>query len=202
MFMSNIFPRQTIYPLLLGSVCSAVAVQVLCWAIDAGRLATIYGMMALAGFGVGVRMSPSTMHGLAFFPGSTAQITCVFAFALPFGGAVGLTIMSTVFNNKLDVGGDGNYKEAIMYAYYAIVPFMWLCVLAVLFLGNVWVRKNGHHEVVNRAYLLSLVTGKTLARETRHRGEGALSGTQNLTGMEVVETSRHQRKEGETVEPV
>lgn len=208
MFMSNIFPRQTIYPLLLGSLCSAVGVQVLCWGIDAGHLALIYGMMALAGFGVGVRMSPSTMHGLAFFPGGTAQITCVFAFALPFGGAVGLTLMSTVFNNKLDVGGSGSgggggdYKEAILYAYYAIVPFMWLCVLAVLFLGNVWVRKNGHHEVVNGAYLLSLVTGKTLARETRHRGEGDLSGTQNPTGTEVVETSRHQRKEGETVEPV
>lgn len=203
MFMSNVFPRQTIHPLLLGSLCSAVGVQVLCWAIDAGRLAVIYGMMALAGFGVGVRMSPSTMHGLAFFPGSTAQVTCVFAFALPLGGAVGLTLMSTVFNNKLDsTSGGGNYKEAIMYAYYAIVPFMWLCVLAVLFLGNVWVREDGHHEVVSGSYLLSLVTGRTLPRETRHRGDGDPSGAQNLKVTEVVERSGNHLKEDETVEPV
>ncbi|CAN8102695.1 unnamed protein product [Discula destructiva] len=171
MFLVNVFPRQTIYPLLLGSLASAVGIQVLCWAIDVGNLSLIYGMMALAGFGVGVRMSPGSMHGLAFFPASTASITCVFAFAMPFGGAVGLTLMSTVFNSKL--GPDhANAKIAIMYAYYAIVPFMWLCVLACLVLGNVWVNKNGDHEVVHGAYILSVFTRTKLAREKMTRGGG------------------------------
>lgn len=158
----------------------------LAWAIDVGNVDAIYGMMALAGFGVGIRMSPSSMHGLAYFPANTAQITCVFAFALPFGGAIGLTIMSTVFNNKLGAS-DANAKDAIKYAYYAIAPFMWLCVIAVLFLGNVWVADSGDHEVADGAYLLSLVTGKRLARETRHRGEDLTAeGRKESRTVEVV----------------
>lgn len=171
MFMVNTFPRQTIYPLMLGSVSSAVGVQVLCWAIGAGNLPVIYGMMALSGFGVGVRMSPGSMHGLAYFPANTSQIACVFAFAMPFGGAVGLTLMSTVFNNKLD-SNHVDAKTAIVYAYYTIVPFMWLCVVACLFLGNVWITKEGDHEVVNEAYILSALTGRKMVREKRTRGGG------------------------------
>lgn len=171
MFMVNRFPRQTIYPLMLGSVASAVGITVLAWAINAGELNAVYGMMALSGFGVGIRMSPSTMHGLAYFPANTASITCIFAFALPFGGAVGLTIMSSVFNNKVgSVPTSADAKEAIMYAFYAISPFMWLCLVLATFLGNTWINKNGDHEVVDGAYLWSLVTRKRLVRETRTRG--------------------------------
>lgn len=197
MFMARVFPRQTIHPLMLGSICSAVGIQVLCWAIDVGNVDVIYGMMALAGFGVGVRMSPSTMHGLAYFPGNTAQITCVFAFALPLGGAVSLTIMSTMYNNKL--AEQLSHKDAIMYAYYTICPFMWLCVIAVVFLGNVWIGKDGEHEVVNGAYIWSLVTGKRLMRETRRRGGGDWAGTeaQTETGVSMAGA---QRKEGEAAE--
>lgn len=200
--MSNKFPRQTVYPLTLGSLCSAVGIQVLCWAIGAGQVNVVYGMMALAGFGVGVRMSSSAMHGLALFPPSrTAQVTCVFAFALPLGGAVGLTIMSTVYNNKLGAGGGGdeadrNYQEAIMYAYYAIVPFMWSCVVACLFLGNVWVKRGDGgdgHEVVRGAYLVSLITRKKLVRETKHRGD---EDGFNLGADAGLGRSSARRKEG------
>lgn len=59
-----------------------------------------------------------------------------------------------------------------MNAYYAIVPFMWLCVILATFLGNTWINKDGNHEVVNGAYLWSLVTCKHLIRETRTRGGG------------------------------
>lgn len=193
MLMVNTYPRQTIYPLMLGSVASAVGIQVLCYAINTGNLNLIYGMMALAGFGVGIRMSPGTMHGLAYFPASTAQITCVFAFAMPFGGAVGLTLMSTVFNNKLNLTGT-NAKTAIMFAYYAIVPFMWLCVLACLLLGNVWINKDGDHDVVNEAYILSALTRRKLVKEKRTRGGGdwanARTNPDAETGM-----ANHYRKE-------
>lgn len=200
MFLVNRYPRQTIYPLMLGSLASAVGIQVLCYAIDIGNLPLIYGMMALAGFGVGVRMSPGSMHGLAYFPANTAQITCIFAFALPFGGAVGLTLMSTVFNNKL-APTDVNAKSAIMYAYYTIAPFMWLCVLACFFLGNVWINKEGNHEVVNDAYILSVLTGRKLVKETRTRGGGDWANTPAQPDAEKGETTEN-RKDSEGAGPL
>lgn len=169
----------------------------LAWAINAGNLNLVYGMMALSGFGVGIRMSPSTMHGLAYFPASTASITCVFAFALPFGGAVGLTIMSSVFNNKVGPAPTyANAKTAIMDAFYAIVPFMWLCVILGTFLGNTWVNKNSDHEVVNGAYLWSLVTRKYLVKETRTRGGG--DWVANNVESEAKTTTQHDHSHDRT----
>jgi hypothetical protein len=40
------------------------------------------------------------------------------------------------------------------------------------FLGNVWILKDGGHEVVNGAYLWSFVTRKKLTRELMTRGDG------------------------------
>lgn len=190
------FPRQTIHPLMLGSIASAVGITVLAWAINAGEVNTVYGMMALSGFGVGIRMSPSTMHGLAYFPASTASITCIFAFAMPFGGAVGLTIMSSVFNNKVGPAYE-NAKDAIMYAFYTIVPFMWLCVILATFLGNTWVNKEGNHEVVNGAYIWSHMTRKRLFRETRTRGGGDWAANANVEAKS--EDINHDRAFTQTV---
>lgn len=169
MFSVNVWPRQTLHPLLLGGITSAVGITVLPWAISAQNTSVVYGMMALTGHGVGIRLSPASMHGLAYFPGSTSAITCLFSFALPFGGMIALTMMSTVFNNKSGTAGS-NDKDGIKWAFVALIPFMWLCVLLTTFLGNVWVNKEGDHDVVNGAYLWSLVTGKTLVREKRTRG--------------------------------
>ncbi|KAF3766932.1 MFS general substrate transporter [Cryphonectria parasitica EP155] len=190
-FMLNRFPRQTLYPIKLGAVTSAVGVTMLSQAILKNNVNLVYGMMALAGFGVGASMSPSTTHGLAQLPANTAQITCVFAFAMPFGGALGVTIMNTVWNNKL--GPNDEYvQSAIAYAYYAILPFLWLSVLSTWFLGNVWVKKDGHHEVVMGPYLLTLLRGKKPVKETRARGGGDWSST----------PAQEWQKEGQTAEPV
>lgn len=175
MFCVNVWPRQTVYPLLLGGITSAVGVTVLAWAVNARNTSLVYGMMALTGHGVGIRLSPASMHGLAYFPGSTAAITCLFSFAVPFGGMIALTLMSTVYNNKSG-NADANAKAGIMWAFVALIPFMWLCVLLTTFLGNVWVNKEGDHEVVNGAYLWSFITRKKLFKEKRTR-DGASSGS-------------------------
>ncbi|PSR82923.1 major facilitator superfamily domain-containing protein [Coniella lustricola] len=192
MFMLNRVPRQTIYPLLLGSLSAAAAITVLAIAIEKNNINLVYGMMALAGFGVGSRMSPSTTHGLAHFPGSTAQITCVFAFAQPFGGAVGMTLMSAVWNNKL-----GHYddfaKSAITYSYYAIIPFMWLCVIACLFLGNVWILKSGGHEIVTGVYFWGAIRGSNV-KETRIRGGDHDWATKQPEGEQVAGASEHKKR--------
>jgi hypothetical protein len=110
MLSSNVWPRQTLPALLLGGITSVVGTTVLAWAVHAEKTTVVYGMMALVGHGVMMRMNPGPLHGLAYFPTITAQITCLVAFAMPFGGLVGLTIMSTVFNNNSGVGQE-NPKE-------------------------------------------------------------------------------------------
>ncbi|SPO06506.1 related to putative multidrug transporter [Cephalotrichum gorgonifer] len=179
-FFLNVWPRQTTPILLVGSITSAVGITVLAWAVGAGQVNTVYGMMALTGFGVGSRLNPGTLHGLAYFPDRTAVITCLVSFANPFGGTVGLTLMGAVFNNKIGPTPD-DAKEAIKWAYITMVPFMWACVLVTTFLGNVWIRKDGH-EVVHGAYLWSLVFGKKLERETISRKE---QGTGRLAPLEM-----------------
>lgn len=194
-FSVNVWPRQTLYPLLMGGITSAVGVTVLAWAVSIRNTNLIYGMMALTGHGVGIRLSPASMHGLAYFPGSTAAITCLFSFAVPFGGTITLTLMSTVFNNKNGIA-HVNAKSGIMWAFVSIIPFMWLCVLLTTFLGNVWINKEGDHEVVNGAYLWSFITRKRLVREKRTRdGTGfdsvlARTDTGTVVTGEPYQTSR------------
>ncbi|EPE02409.1 mfs transporter [Ophiostoma piceae UAMH 11346] len=170
MFASNVWPRQTLPPLLLGGVTSAVGVTVLAYAVHAGRTSLVYGMMALTGHGVGIRMNPGSLHGLAYFPQATAAISCIVAFAMPFGGTVTLTLMSTVFNNKGGSAGDAEQtKSAIMWAFIAVIPFVWVPVVLTTFLGNVWIRKDETHEVCLSPYLWSLLFRRPVVKEVKSR---------------------------------
>ncbi|KAK2608351.1 hypothetical protein N8I77_006969 [Diaporthe amygdali] len=168
-YATNTWPRETFPPLFLGSITSAVGITVLAWATHVGETSTILGMMALTGHGVGMRMSPSALHGLAFFPDMTVQITCLVSLAVPLGGTVALTMMSTVFNNK---SGPNNQdaKEGIMYAFVSLIPFMWLCVVCTTFLGNAWILDDDGHEVAYGNYFWSWAVGAALPRERRDRG--------------------------------
>ncbi|RDW83052.1 MFS general substrate transporter-15 [Coleophoma crateriformis] len=150
-FMCNQFPRKTFPPLMLGSVIEAVGITVLAWALSQGHSATIYGLMALTGVGTGLRFMPGSLHAIGFFPNNIASVISMMAFAVPFGGTVGMTVMNSVFNNKSGLGSGGSIatyttnqqvdlekvKMAIVWSFVALVPFMWLCVLAAAGLGNV-----------------------------------------------------------------
>jgi hypothetical protein len=59
MFMCNVYPKKTSFPILIGSIVEAVGVGVLAWALYAGHAPTIFGMMALTGAGTGLRFMPS-----------------------------------------------------------------------------------------------------------------------------------------------
>lgn len=125
-------------------------------------------MMALVGHGDGMRMNPASLHGLAYFPAMTAQISCLVSFTIPFGGLLGLTIMSTVFTNKSGVA-ESDPRGGIKWAFVAMIPVLWLSVLLTTFLGNVWILKEGGHEVANRPYLWNLILRRDLMREMRSR---------------------------------
>lgn len=210
MFMSNVWPRQTLPSLLLGSITTAVGFTVLPHAFNSERNALIYGMMALVGHGVGMRLNPGSLHGLAYFPDLTAPITFVVAFAFPFGGTVALTLMSTVFNNKFGdaalikttAESQAAAKRGIHWAFIAMIPFMWLIVVLSAGLGNVWIEKNGDHEVVNGIYLLSLLTGKKLVREKKRRGDHGLDKFDANADANVAEKAEEEKKAEEVTAAV
>ncbi|KAK4119111.1 MFS general substrate transporter [Parathielavia appendiculata] len=181
MFLINVGPRQTIPVLFLGTTSSALGITVLAWACHTEYTNLTYGMMALTGFGVGLNTNPGTLHALAYFPGMTAPITCLTTFAHPFGGTITLTIMSTVFNNRSGPKHE-NPKSGIVWAFVAVMPIVWLAVFITTFLGNVWIGKNGNHEVIQGSWFWNMLRGKRLERVMMAgaRDSGLVDGNGNI----------------------
>ncbi|KAL1970569.1 hypothetical protein VTN77DRAFT_4213 [Rasamsonia byssochlamydoides] len=113
-YMCNIWPAQTFPPLSLGTIEETVGLAVLAWAVSARNTRVVNGMMVLAGAGTGSRFMPASLHIAGVWPERIASAMSLLRFALPFGGTLGLTIMGSVFNNKLAsisglaAGGLGN----------------------------------------------------------------------------------------------
>jgi hypothetical protein len=133
----------------LGTLTESVGLGVLAWAIWADKLSVIYGMMALVGCGSGMRFMASPLHGIGIFRHLRASVIGLMAVAIPFGGTIGLTIMSTVFNNTpgLDShGGEFNHvqsksgeaneqaihqaKMGVVWAFVAVTPLVALVCLS------------------------------------------------------------------------
>lgn len=171
--------------------------------------------MVLAGAGTGIRMMPATLHASGVWPDRIAAALSLMRFALPFGGTIGITIMGSVFNNKLSSGiasvpgldgsvsasaqglgrGRGTAdsgsldfvnglpvsqqegvriagRDAIMWAYIAILPILGISLVTGLFLGNVWIKptkktspvieeggaenRTGESEVIHLPYLYAV----------------------------------------------
>lgn len=185
MVFCNVWPRNTFLPLFLGSTIEAVGIGLLAWAIYTGRTGTIYGMVALSGVGTGLRFMPGTLHAVGFFPGSVAAVVSLMGIALPFGGALSLTVMTTVYNNL--VAGDA--RMAFVWAFVAICPFMGVCIVCAACLGNVGIvrarpgeegEEEPQHELTEGSYLLALLR--------RNRAvDGAARTEKGETGVEVDE---------------
>lgn len=177
MFFMNIWPRQTLPSLMFGTTCSAVGVSVVAWACHADHTNLIYGMMALTGFGVGLTINPGTLHALAYVPGMTAAVSCLAAFCTPFGGTIALTIMTTVFNNRSGPNHE-DPRTGIVWAFISMIPIIWVAVFITLFLGNVWLGKDGNHELVHGYWILNMLRGRSLekVKVTRKEDAGVVGG--------------------------
>ncbi|KAK7744101.1 hypothetical protein SLS53_003622 [Cytospora paraplurivora] len=164
MVFCNIWPRNTFVPLFLGSIIEAVGVGLLAWAMSTGKTATIYGMVAFSGVGTGLRFMPGTLHAVGFFPNSIAAVVSLMGIALPFGGGLSLTIMTTVYNNLVAE----DQRMAFVWAFVAICPFMGVCIVCAACLGNVGIVKpkpgeegdgEPQHQITEGSYLLVLLRG-------------------------------------------
>lgn len=178
MFLCNKYPRKTFFPTMLGSIIEAIGVGMLAWALYSESIPTIYGMMAVTGVGTGLRLLSVQLHAVGFFPRSIATVVSLLSVTLPFGGTLGLTIMTTVFNNKSGINNDSpvrNFdvlsslpeaqrsivtqqaKMGVVWAFVSIMPIMVLCVIAASLLGNVDIAADGDESHVFRGvYLLHL----------------------------------------------
>ncbi|KAA8643501.1 putative MFS multidrug transporter [Aspergillus tanneri] len=116
MFLCNVVPAQTFFPLNFGSIISTIGLAVIPYAIHVQNTGLLNGMMALAGAGTGLRFMPATLHAVGVWPERIAPAMSLMRFAMPFGGTIGLTIMGSVFNNKfgpslgLSSAGNANFN--------------------------------------------------------------------------------------------
>lgn len=185
MVFCNIWPRNTFLPLFLGSTIEAVGIGLLAWAMYTGKTGTIYGMIAFSGIGTGLRFMPGTLHAVGFFPKSIATIVSLMGIALPFGGALALTIMTTVYNNLIAEDS----RMAFVWAFVAICPFMGICIICAACLGNVGIVKpkpgeegadEPHHNLTEGSYLLALLRS--------NKGvDGAIEAEEGKASAEVVD---------------
>ena len=106
MYMCNVYPAQTFPPMFLGAtLVSPIALGLLTHALDIRKEGFILGMMAMSGFGNGIKFMPYQLHAIARKPKQLANVVATLQFFNPLGGTVALAIMSSVLNNK--VGGTG-----------------------------------------------------------------------------------------------
>lgn len=188
---SNIWPRGTFLPLFLGSVIEAVGVGLIAWAMSTGHVASIYGMVAFSGVGTGLRFMPGVLHAVGFFPNDIASIVSLMGIATPFGGAVALTVMSTVYNNL----AEKDAKMAFVWAFVAMCPLMGMCIVCAACLGNVSIVKPGEgeaedeedeakHVATNESYLLGVLR----RRKAKGNGTVMVAQEQGEAGIMAKET--------------
>lgn len=169
MFICNVWPRKTWYPLSFGTVFEALGITLLAASLHWGKLPVVYGMLALAGLGSGIRYMPNTLHAVGYYRQHVATIVSLMSLAISLGSTLASTIMLNIFNNNMSSAGislvhgpasassfssidklppnEQDYvrhhaKNSIVIAFYGISSFMWLGIIAAAFLGNVNIKKS------------------------------------------------------------
>jgi hypothetical protein len=104
MFMLNIWPRQTFPPVFIGQMFKVVFFGLLTMALKLRNEPFIYVCMVCAGLGSGLNSMPIPLHGIARRRRQLAQVIGTLEFFFPFGGTVGIGIMSSVLNSRLSSG--------------------------------------------------------------------------------------------------
>jgi hypothetical protein len=100
-FICNVYPRQTFWPLCIGTVIETAGIAALSYAVKARDHTLVNVMMGIAGAGTGMRFMPSNLHLSGMFRSQLASVYSLLRFALPFGGTLALTIMGSVFQNQM-----------------------------------------------------------------------------------------------------
>lgn len=172
MYMCNVRPAQTFYPLFIGSIVEGVGLAVLTYAVSIRHGTLVSVFLAISGAGTGLRFMPVVLHAAGIWSTRVPAMQSMLSFVLPLGETVGISMMGAVFTNKLSHysstipgyqatgnlatldGLSGPVKDAmqnaaarsVMWALITVLPFVGLSIVASIFLGNVWIGKVAKEE--------------------------------------------------------
>ena len=190
--LCNRWPRMTWPPIFFGTLVEAAGVGMMAYAMWTENTSTVYGMMALTGVGVGLRFMAAPLHGVGLFRKNRASVIGLLAVCVPLGGSLGLTIMSTVFNNTSGLDSDAtdfseiqnqpdslrdaaieNAKMGCVWAFVSITPLLVLSFFCSMLLGNIKLGQGSTDEdddgsnniIFEGIYLLGLLRGKNMLDE-------------------------------------
>ena len=100
-FLCNVWPRHTFWPLSVGTLIEMTGLSVLAYAVRNRNTTLVNVMMAIAGVGTGMRFMPSNLHLAGMFRDRIAAVYSLLRFTLPFGGTIAMTIMGAVYQNQM-----------------------------------------------------------------------------------------------------
>ncbi|KAF2995827.1 hypothetical protein E8E13_002052 [Curvularia kusanoi] len=172
MFMCNVRPAQTFYPLFIGSIVEGVGLAVLTYAVSIRHGTLVSVFLAISGAGTGLRFMPVVLHAAGIWSTRVPAMQSLLSFVLPLGETIGISMMGAVYSNKLGhltsniPGFDGAQNlatlngmsdsvklavqnaaaKSVMWALITVLPFVGLSIIASILLGNVWIGKVAKEE--------------------------------------------------------
>jgi hypothetical protein len=108
MILCNRWPRQTYFPLLFGSIVEGVGLSLLTYAVSIRHQTLVKVFLAVSGAGTGLRFMPVVLHAAGTWSNRISSMQSLLSFMLPLGETIGISMMGSVFSNKL-----GTYLSAI-----------------------------------------------------------------------------------------
>lgn len=169
----NVWPLRTWFPLATGALIEPIGITLVAVAMGTQNLSWLYGMIALAGLGTGIRLMPGTLHGVGYYRKQISSIVSLMALSQTLGGTVATTFMLNIFNSYLTKRGvhfnssgvvgdavaaagtatsvDGEHfrttaQQGIILAFFALTAFLWLGLITMFGFGNVRIAKGDAEE--------------------------------------------------------
>jgi hypothetical protein len=103
MYMCNVWPAQTFYPLFIGSIVEAAGLSALAYSVSIRNITLVKVFLAISGGGTGLRFMPIVLHAAGIWSTRIPAIQSLLSFMLPLGETIGISIMGAVFSNKLNL---------------------------------------------------------------------------------------------------
>ncbi|EMD91349.1 hypothetical protein COCHEDRAFT_1135779, partial [Bipolaris maydis C5] len=99
--MCNVWPGQTFFPLFIGSIVEAAGLALLTYSVSIRNTVMVNVFLAVSGAGTGLRFMPVALHAAGVWSTRVPSMQSLLSFMLPLGETVGISMMGSVFSNKL-----------------------------------------------------------------------------------------------------